>query len=142
MEQSLVLTTPTLLSKHHTSIDDYVLFNVYTYYYSSSISVYTVQHAIDTLDALGTSGMPLDTSLINNTALSAQEIAQNAIKQLATINSTQLGGVVSIVLLSARQLSEIASTVSSMAISKLFIVLLYIVLCCYGYRYPGNSECF
>ena len=47
--------------------------------------------------------MPLDLTLINNTALLAQERAQEATALLAGVNSA-LGGVVSVLLSSAGQL--------------------------------------
>lgn len=74
---------------------------------SSSVSIYTLRYANDTLAALDSVGTPLDLTLINNTALSAQQSALEAITSLAGINA-MVGGVASIVL-SAQQLSEMAS---------------------------------
>lgn len=72
---------------------------------SSSVSVYTLRYANDTLTALESVGTPLDLALINITALSAQEKALAAINQLAGISGT-LDSVTSIVL-SAQQLRDL-----------------------------------
>lgn len=80
---------------------------------SSSVSVYTLRYANDTLTALESAGTPLDLTLINSTALSAQQTALGAIDQLAGI-SASLDSVTSIVL-SARQLRDMA--VDSLAAS-------------------------
>ena len=89
---------------------------------SSSVSLYTLDHANDILTALRSTGTPLDVNLINRTALRstgtpldvnlinrtallAQETAREAIDRADRINST-LGDVVSQVISSARQLSQ------------------------------------
>ena len=83
---------------------------------SSSVSVYTLRYASDTLAALSSAGKPLDLSLINSTALSAQEEAQEGLLQLGVVNASSLGSVASIVLSSAQQLSE--SAADSLAASE------------------------
>ena len=82
--------------------------------FSSSVSVYTLLLATDTLIALGSAGKPLDLSLINETALLAQERAQEAVDILGGVNFT-LKGVASVVLLYADQLRQtaLASTSAS-----------------------------
>lgn len=83
---------------------------------SSSVSIYTLRYANDTLTALDSAGTPLDLTLINSTALSAQQSALEAISSLAGINGN-IGGVASIVL-SAQQLSEMASDSLVLSTSK------------------------
>lgn len=87
---------------------------------SSSISVYTLRYANDTLTALVSAGTPLDLSLINSTALSAQERAREAVVQLTGIDAT-LGPVISIVLTSAQQLGRRASDSLAASASELMI---------------------
>ena len=81
------------------------------------MSVYTRRLATDTLSSLGSAGKPLDLSLINETALLAQERARKATALLAGINAT-LGGVVSIVLSSTEQLRERALVSTSTSRSQ------------------------
>lgn len=69
------------------------------------MSIYTLRLARDALSALGGPGQPLDLFLINETALLAQERAQDATTLLAGVNST-VATVVSIVLSSAVQLRD------------------------------------
>ena len=82
------------------------------------MSIYTLDHAGDILTALRSTGTPLDVTLINRTALLAQQTAREAIDRADGINSS-LRDVVSTVILSARQLSQRASDSLDASNSKL-----------------------
>ena len=87
---------------------------------SSSVSFYTLDHASDILAALRSTGTPLDVTLINRTALLALQTAREAIDRTDAINST-LRDMVSMVILSARQLSQRASDSLDASNSELII---------------------
>lgn len=95
--------------------------------FSSSVSVYTLRYANDTLSALESVGTPLDLALINSTALTAQQRALAAIDQLAGISAT-LDSVTSIVLL-VEQLRDLALDSLATSTSELAVVHVLMMGC-------------